>query len=161
MKAAHIAAQIGSRRSPYRGALRPKQSEHTHRRRAASDTLREAPRKHLFRSGDRSTPPFRAAAEHKEETQDNRKEAAATRALHAAMANNCKVHVLHDLVRPRGVHCASVAGCRAHLTSRCAPLVLQELNSTGQIKDVLQCVLHTILFVRAPGPVRPREVRQS
>lgn len=27
----------------------------------------------------------------------------------------------------------------------------------NQINEVLRCILHTILFVRAPGPVRPRE----
>mmetsp|Transcript_4895 Transcript_4895/g.7001 ORF Transcript_4895/g.7001 Transcript_4895/m.7001 type:complete len:172 (+) Transcript_4895:37-552(+) len=26
-----------------------------------------------------------------------------------------------------------------------------------QVRDAIQCLLHTILFVRAPGPLRPRE----
>lgn len=36
---------------------------------------------------------------------------------------------------------------------------LPELElSTGQVREALQCILHTILFIRAPGAVTPRDV---
>ena len=36
---------------------------------------------------------------------------------------------------------------------------LPELElSTGQVREALQCVLHTILFVRSPGPVTPQDI---
>ena len=36
---------------------------------------------------------------------------------------------------------------------------LPELElSTGQVREALQCILHTILFIRSPGPVAPRDV---
>lgn len=36
---------------------------------------------------------------------------------------------------------------------------LPELElATGQVREALQCVLHTILFIRSPGPVAPRDV---
>lgn len=36
---------------------------------------------------------------------------------------------------------------------------LPELElGTGQVREALQCVLHTILFIRSPGPVAPRDV---
>jgi len=41
--------------------------------------------------------------------------------------------------------------CKEH----CVP----ELElATGQVREALQCLLHTILFVRAPGPVTPRDI---
>ncbi|GKY96124.1 hypothetical protein MPSEU_000572700 [Mayamaea pseudoterrestris] len=30
--------------------------------------------------------------------------------------------------------------------------------STGQVREALQCILHTILFIRSPGPVKPSQV---
>lgn len=36
---------------------------------------------------------------------------------------------------------------------------LPELElSTGQVREALNCILHTILFLRSPGPVTPRDV---
>ena len=36
---------------------------------------------------------------------------------------------------------------------------LPELElSTGQCREALKCILHTILFLRSPGPVTPRDV---
>ena len=36
---------------------------------------------------------------------------------------------------------------------------LPELElATGQVREALQCVLHTILFIRSPGPVTPQDV---
>lgn len=36
---------------------------------------------------------------------------------------------------------------------------LPELElATGQVREALQCILHTILFIRSPGPVAPRDV---
>ena len=43
--------------------------------------------------------------------------------------------------------------------SNCEVVSLPELDvEYHQVKDVLRCVLHTILFNRALGLVRPREV---
>jgi autophagy-related protein 101 len=37
---------------------------------------------------------------------------------------------------------------------------LPELElSTGQVRDALQCLLHTVLFIRSPGPVTPCDVQ--
>lgn len=41
--------------------------------------------------------------------------------------------------------------CREH------PLPELEL-ATNQVREALQCLLHTILFIRAPGPVVPQDV---
>mmetsp|Transcript_21036 Transcript_21036/g.27942 ORF Transcript_21036/g.27942 Transcript_21036/m.27942 type:complete len:134 (+) Transcript_21036:181-582(+) len=30
--------------------------------------------------------------------------------------------------------------------------------ATGQVREALQAILHTILFIRSPGPVAPRDV---
>ena len=39
---------------------------------------------------------------------------------------------------------------------------LPELElGTGQVREALQCLLHTILFIRAPGPVAPRDVHME
>ena len=36
---------------------------------------------------------------------------------------------------------------------------LPELElATGQVREALQCILHTILFIRSPGPVTPQDV---
>ena len=36
---------------------------------------------------------------------------------------------------------------------------LPELElATSQVREALQCILHTIIFLRAPGPVAPRDV---
>lgn len=44
-------------------------------------------------------------------------------------------------------------------TMNCREHHLPELElSTGHVREALQCVLHTILFVRSPGPVAPRDV---
>mmetsp|Transcript_2501 Transcript_2501/g.3778 ORF Transcript_2501/g.3778 Transcript_2501/m.3778 type:complete len:264 (-) Transcript_2501:519-1310(-) len=41
----------------------------------------------------------------------------------------------------------------------CKEHYLPELElATGQVREALQCLLHTILFIRAPGPVAPRDV---
>mmetsp|Transcript_9782 Transcript_9782/g.12023 ORF Transcript_9782/g.12023 Transcript_9782/m.12023 type:complete len:147 (-) Transcript_9782:653-1093(-) len=41
----------------------------------------------------------------------------------------------------------------------CVEHSLPELElSTGQVREALQCILHTILFIRAPGPVAPRDI---
>jgi len=41
----------------------------------------------------------------------------------------------------------------------CKEQQLPELElSTGQVREALQCLLHTILFIRSPGPVTPRDV---
>ncbi|KAL7578226.1 hypothetical protein ACA910_012649 [Epithemia clementina (nom. ined.)] len=41
----------------------------------------------------------------------------------------------------------------------CKEQHLPELElSTGQVREALQCLLHTILFIRSPGPVAPRDV---
>mmetsp|Transcript_9693 Transcript_9693/g.12627 ORF Transcript_9693/g.12627 Transcript_9693/m.12627 type:complete len:220 (-) Transcript_9693:66-725(-) len=41
----------------------------------------------------------------------------------------------------------------------CKDHYLPELElSTGQVREALQCILHTILFIRSPGPVAPRDV---
>jgi len=38
----------------------------------------------------------------------------------------------------------------------CKEQNLPELElATGQVREALQCILHTILFVRSPGPVTP------
>ena len=35
---------------------------------------------------------------------------------------------------------------------------LPELElATGQVREALQCILHTILFIRSPGPVTPQD----
>lgn len=43
---------------------------------------------------------------------------------------------------------------------RCLLYLLQELHEY-YVRDALQCLLHSILFVRAPGSLRPREVSQE
>lgn len=56
--------------------------------------------------------------------------------------------------------------CRATYLTRCIPSlahvddgnIRQELHEF-HVRDALQCLLHSILFVRAPGALRPREVR--
>mmetsp|Transcript_21245 Transcript_21245/g.27432 ORF Transcript_21245/g.27432 Transcript_21245/m.27432 type:complete len:219 (+) Transcript_21245:113-769(+) len=41
----------------------------------------------------------------------------------------------------------------------CKEQHLPELElSTGQVREALQCLLHTILFIRSPGQVSPRDV---
>mmetsp|Transcript_8902 Transcript_8902/g.17793 ORF Transcript_8902/g.17793 Transcript_8902/m.17793 type:complete len:242 (-) Transcript_8902:3-728(-) len=41
----------------------------------------------------------------------------------------------------------------------CKEQHLPELElSTGQVREALQCILHTILFIRSPGPVAPEDV---
>jgi autophagy-related protein 101 len=41
----------------------------------------------------------------------------------------------------------------------CKENYLPELElSTGQVREALQCILHTILFIRSPGSVAPRDV---
>lgn len=35
---------------------------------------------------------------------------------------------------------------------------LPELElATGQVREALQCILHSILFIRSPGPVTPQD----
>lgn len=53
--------------------------------------------------------------------------------------------------------CACV---RASFGVSCVLTDLQELHEY-YVRDALQCLLHSILFVRAPGSLRPREVSQS
>jgi autophagy-related protein 101 len=44
------------------------------------------------------------------------------------------------------------------LRMNCKEYNLPELElSTGQVREALKCILHTILFVRAPGNVTPRD----
>ncbi|GAX24308.1 hypothetical protein FisN_4Lh422 [Fistulifera solaris] len=41
----------------------------------------------------------------------------------------------------------------------CKEHYLPELElSTAQVRSALQCILHTILFLRSPGPVTPKDV---
>ena len=41
----------------------------------------------------------------------------------------------------------------------CREHKLPELElATNQVREALQCLLHTILFIRAPGPVVPQDV---
>lgn len=43
--------------------------------------------------------------------------------------------------------------------SNCIEHHLPELElATSQVREALQCILHTILFIRAPGPVSPVDV---
>uniref|UniRef100_A0A7S1ZEN7 Autophagy-related protein 101 n=1 Tax=Trieres chinensis TaxID=1514140 RepID=A0A7S1ZEN7_TRICV len=41
----------------------------------------------------------------------------------------------------------------------CVEHYLPELElATGQVREALQAILHTILFIRSPGPVAPRDI---
>ncbi|CAB9517133.1 Protein of unknown function (DUF1649) [Seminavis robusta] len=41
----------------------------------------------------------------------------------------------------------------------CKEHILPELElATGQVREALQCILHTILFIRSPGPVTPQDI---
>ena len=41
----------------------------------------------------------------------------------------------------------------------CKEHSLPELElATGQVREALQCILHSILFIRSPGPVTPQDV---
>lgn len=43
--------------------------------------------------------------------------------------------------------------------NNCVEHFLPELElATFQVREAMQCILHTIIFLRAPGPVAPREV---